>query len=1409
MGHNGVCSMAAGTCLLVVTGESSCMGHRHSRVDSKRPDFHHFEVFKPVSISRFRQVFLLSRLIRRLLLILFTVAALWAVIRYRYLTKYSRLPEEQSRQEPIIDFFEPRDDERKEGLRNYLDDFLSAIKIFGYLDKKVFHELTKQLRTIKLEAGEIVHLSDIKGFSIVIDGTVEVFAKAAVNSQTFGAPSSRTVMQLGDTQYQLLNEVRKGAPLSSLFSILSLFTEDVQLNDNLRRNTSPFNEDSVSSPQDESELPHLSLDDPQRHDSITSPMESPGLGATSPRFPPSSPRGYQGRSSFSTSKDYRSYSHNARRPSSKSFKGSKKQGSKKKSKPLDSDFDVITEDIVCRARVDSTIAILPGEAFQILTKKYPKAASHMVQVILTRCQRVTFGICHSYFGMTSHIFQAEATINSKAKYELPAYIRNAAIRKLRDKAMEDDSKKVFLPPMKRTTKTRTSSASSNVRPPIESRLSRQVVLSPDVSHPGDLLSTVPLSRVESGQHPAANHLASPAKAATLKFTGDDETEDSIMRTALVEGIFKLLGFDSSLVQKSTSSGIASSIEASPMFAPIESANHFRMRASSHSSSGPMIASMSRLEFDSNFSDVSSVEDQKSTKKQLPSYDNAQQEAANYLEVMYCKEGSILCHQNERSPGLFYVIDGVLEVGYRDEKYVYDNLFEVRPGGIAGFIGSIIGQRSFVEVRAKTDVYVGMLSRTALEKIIEKYPMMYITFAKTLTSVLNRLILDLDFGFEWVQIEASQSLLKQGEEADAMYFVLSGRLRGVAEDRDGKVQNIEEYGNGDSIGELEVLVSGHYNYNLNAIRDSELARLPKALLESLAMRYPPLTFEITKVVASRLEKSMKRNHARIPTTGGISSMESSFATTYRTITVLPINPDMPASEFSEKLVSAFLYTNRSCTLVNNSSMLGVLGRHAFNKLGHLKLNNYLADLEDRFETVVYVADTGVKSPWTKKCINQADCILLLADAHSSPDFGEYEHLLVRAKVSSRIDLVLLHPERNVIPGSTNAWLKNRIWVYSHHHVQFDATRRQNVVKEDKRVASGKLAKIRSRVLNIQSGLMTKYGRPSVGFYSNQAAHKNDFNRLARILSGQAVGLVLGGGGARGISHIGIIRALEDNGIPIDFVGGTSIGAFVGGLYAKDYEIVQIYGRAKKFAQRVSSLWRMALDLTYPATSYTTGHEFNRGIWKAFGDTRIEDFWLRYYTNTTNITHSRKEIHISGYSWRYIRASMSLAGLLPPLTDKGSMLLDGGYVDNLTVSQMQSWGAKHIFAVDVGSIDDTTPMEYGDTLSGLWVILNRWNFFGKHPNVPNMAEIQQRLAYVSSVGELERAKTAPGVIYMRPPIDDYATLDFGKFEEIYDTGARYGHDFLKKLEDAQKMPQIPGATITKGGNKKEPMARRNSI
>lgn len=245
-------------------------------------------------------------------------------------------------------------------------------------------------------------------------------------------------------------------------------------------------------------------------------------------------------------------------------------------------------------------------------------------------------------------------------------------------------------------------------------------------------------------------------------------------------------------------------------------------------------------------------------------------------------------------------------------------------------------------------------------------------------------------------------------------------------------------------------------------------------------------------------------------------------------------------------------------------------------------------------------------------------------------------------------------------------------------------------------------------------------------------------------------------------------------------------------------------------RMGNMWRLASDLTWPIVAYTTGHEFNRSLYKAFYDSHIEDMWLPFFCNSTNILASRQEIHDSGYAWRYIRASMTLVGLLPPLSDNGRVLVDGGYVDNLPVTAMQSQGTSSVFAIDVGSLDDNTPRHFGDTVSGSWMLLNRWNPFSSARSVPPIAEIQTRLAYVSSIRNLEEAKVAPNCLYAALPVQEFATLAFNSYDAIVDVGYKSGLEMIAQWDEEGRLPSGYEEGFELERNKKRGRGlRRNSI
>ncbi|KAI2636174.1 patatin-like phospholipase [Xylaria nigripes] len=1409
-----------------------------------------------------------------LILFLMFSAVTW-VVRYRYLNMYSRLPPEPQRKEPGLDIFADTHEEGgKPGLSNYLDEFLSAIKIFGYLERPVFHELTRSMQTRKLIAGETLNLEDEKGFCFVVDGLVEIFVKSSQQSQlatsitrlnSLRSSSEEENFPPEQERYQLLTEVRNGNPMSSLFSIMSLFTEDVRLETPSDDQSESVTVHHVSSSSEGLRHgAHAFVGEPNPANTtaeaatVTGEPEtlghSPHEDATSlPRIPPIS---------LDESPILRYYKPHSTKKSATS----------------------VHPDIIARATTDTTIAIIPANAFRRLIKVYPKATAHIVHVILSRFQRVTLATAYNYLGLTNEVLQTERSMMKFTTWQLPNHLRGDALERLKEKftrererAREEETGKGIALHNASTTNHRRRSSNGLRKEAALQSMSRarpqsivaSTIVPPQERHsihtpsPGDLLANIQIARsggaypsgmleiplttpwqssdtlIKDDARPLTQRAIDPfatQKRARLSIDPRQSVdEDNLFRLSILECVFKTLGMGGS----GTSSRGQDSTEGSPRFVTYDTRRP-KTTLSNHAF-GFMPSFDSSADWDADSMTSGGISASASPNVQVLA-----SEMKYEVEIVFFPQGSVLVEQGERSPGLYYVIDGFLDIcvpsddlggeilssssrtsvnamhradshdapprtspgfglsnGSNRSRNISDanrnstgrrRVGLVKPGGIAGYVSTVSSYRSFIDVIAKTDVYVGFIPRSTLEKIVERHPIVLLTMAKRLTSLLPRLLLHIDFALEWVQVDAGQVIFNKDEESEAIYLVLNGRLRLVEDRRDGGMNVRAEFGQGDSVGELEVMTESARTGTLHAIRDTELVKFPRTLFNSLAQEHPNITIKISKIIASRMRRIVDDHitYAGMGSASGTSINRSSSTLNIRTVAILPIRAGVPVVEFGTRLMNALAQvgTLNGATSLNQSAILSHLGKHAFNKMGKLKLSQYLADLEEKYGLVVYVADTSVTAPWTQTCITQADCILLVGLAESSPEIGEYERFMLGTKSTARKTLVLLHADRDSKPGLTRSWLKNRVWINGgHYHMQMSfGTTAVPVHPPGPAKKGGPTLKERVQILQAEIQRYTTRRIRQRPYYSPDTPFKGDFQRLARRLCGKSIGLVLGGGGARGIAHIGVIKAIEEAGIPIDIVGGTSIGAFMGGLYARHADIVPMYGLAKKFSGRMSSMWRFALDLTYPSASYTTGHEFNRGIFKTFGKHQIEDFWLEFYCNTTNISKSRAEIHTSGYAWRYVRASMSLAGLLPPLCDEGSMLLDGGYIDNLTVSHMKSLGADVIFAVDVGSLDDDTPQSYGDTLSGMWAFFNRWNPLSTTPNPPTLAEIQGRLAYVSSVDALERAKTMPGCIYMRPPIDDYGTLDFGKFDEIYERSFKYGQVFLARLKEKGVLPLV---------------------
>lgn len=730
------------------------------------------------------------------------------------------------------------------------------------------------------------------------------------------------------------------------------------------------------------------------------------------------------------------------------------------------------------------------------------------------------------------------------------------------------------------------------------------------------------------------------------------------------------------------------------------------------------------------------------------------------DATLCEESGGESSNLNSSSNLLYLLSGSFIVTQKSaDSNEVSNLFVIYPGELMGALGVLTGEDSIFTVRTRQHCKVAIISKESVYDIITEEPRVALHLAHTVIGKLSPFVRQIDFALDWIHYESGRAIYRMAEKSDCTYIVLSGRLRSVVTLPSGKRELGGEYGKGDLVGIVEVITNNERSSTVMAVRDSELAKLPDGLLDAIKIKYPVVVTRLIHLLGHRLMIGNAHN-AKISTEMGSRPSGSNFST----VALLSVSEDVPLTAFAYELYHALTMIG-PVVLLTADLVKKSVGQMSLDPQSEYRLSSWLGHQEDRNKVVLYQCDKTF-TPWTQRCIRQADCILIVGLSEQEPTVGYVEKQLEHLSIRTQKELVLLHRNDGPRPKNTVQWLNMRDWCSSNHHIRCH-----------KRVF---LKRPASKIQEYYRNLM-EAGKPSI---------HSDFARLARFLTGTSVGLVLGGGGARGSAHVGMIKALNEAGVPIDMVGGVSIGAFMGALWCQENNLTSFIQKAHSWSIGMTSYWRQILDLTYPSTAMFTGNAFNRSIYEVFGDIQIEDLWLPYFTVTTDITNSCPRIHRHGSLWRYVRSSMSLSGYLPPLCDPvdGHLLLDGGYVNNLPADIMHDvMGAESILAIDVGSQDESDLTNYGDTLSGWWLLWKRWNPFTTPVRVPNLPEIQSRLAYVSCVKQLEEVKNSDYCIYIRPPIDCYKTLQFKSFLEIMNVGHQHGKTIFDtmKLDDTKSL------------------------
>jgi len=310
---------------------------------------------------------------------------------------------------------------------------------------------------------------------------------------------------------------------------------------------------------------------------------------------------------------------------------------------------------------------------------------------------------------------------------------------------------------------------------------------------------------------------------------------------------------------------------------------------------------------------------------------------------------------------------------------------------------------------------------------------------------------------------------------------------------------------------------------------------------------------------------------------------------------------------------------------------------------------------------------------------------------------------------------------------------------------------------------------------------------------------DWARCSRLLVGQGIGLCLSGGGAKGNVQFGVIKAMEELGIPIDVVSGTSFGALTGAIYSMTAAEPGSMMRVVEKVMGTSFTTRgMLADFNFPRTACFTGQYLNNVLQRTFARRRCEDMLVPFVCTSTDILNFEAKSHREGPLWRIIRASMSLVGFVPPLPhqehctetnqDVSSLLVDGGYTNLFPTEDLRQLGARTVICVKACPDFEAVSTDYGDSVRGGAISALRrlgipWRWY-KGPDPPNQGEIQERLMYLPDMMKGSGKDGMGADILIKPPIAGYGVLCFSKYPELVQKGYDVALPVLKAWLDGKE-------------------------
>jgi NTE family protein len=574
---------------------------------------------------------------------------------------------------------------------------------------------------------------------------------------------------------------------------------------------------------------------------------------------------------------------------------------------------------------------------------------------------------------------------------------------------------------------------------------------------------------------------------------------------------------------------------------------------------------------------------------------------------------------------------------------------------------------------------------------------------------------------WVHVKSGEVLFHQGDSRQTVYIVVSGRLRVLREDELGETHVLGDMRRGETVGEMALITGEPRTATIVAVRDSVLVSLSRSGYEQVISSYPLVSMRVAQFIIERIRPTLskRRSWAR-PST----------------VAVIPATAGVASAEFIDRLMPC-LKRHGTVLKLDATGAVQALGAKVLEQppgddlASADAVSHWIDRMEAEHEMVILVGDEEM-TPWSEYCLRHADEVLFLADATTAdrklldraiPDHSPIGSMRHRT-------LVLVHPAQTDFPRNTAAWLAS-FPVDAHIHLRDGS--------------------------------------------------EADLNRLARTLFGTAIGLVLGGGGARGFAHLGVLKALEEAGIPVDFVGGASVGSIMGAYSAFDTSAA----KAIEFARKAFS-GNPTGDLNiFPLISLIAGKRarqtVDRGIRDLAGfDANLEDAWKPFFCIASNYSRASEVVLRRGSLAKAVRASFAIPAALPPVVMDGDLMIDGGTFNNFPTDVMANQRVGFILGCDL-SKGSVRKLEIDEIPSGWELMLDRFRpRQSRRYRLPALSSIILNVSIMHSQSRLKAAKATADVCFT-PDCGRIGMLNWKAFDHIVELGYKHAREVLAALPE----------------------------